>query len=175
MRDGLALIEQFVNTRDLDEGSDAPATSDTLGAWLVGHGLARASSAWTAADHGRVVVLRECLRELMLANTTGTPDPGAAATASALGRDAPLAVAVDATGRTRLRPLGHGVASVLGRLLAIVAEAQAADEWPRMKACLAEDCRWAFYDGSRNRSRTWCSMRVCGNRAKARSYRSRQG
>jgi predicted RNA-binding Zn ribbon-like protein len=43
-----------------------------------------------------------------------------------------------------------------------------------MKACRAEDCRWAFYDRSRNRSRAWCSMRECGNRAKARSYRARQ-
>jgi predicted RNA-binding Zn ribbon-like protein len=40
--------------------------------------------------------------------------------------------------------------------------------------CAAEDCRWAFYDRSRNRSRTWCSMEECGNRAKARSYRARQ-
>ena len=30
-----------------------------------------------------------------------------------------------------------------------------------------------FYDQSRNRSRAWCSMEVCGNREKARSFRVR--
>jgi hypothetical protein len=34
--------------------------------------------------------------------------------------------------------------------------------------------RWAFYDHARNRSRTWCSMDACGNRAKARAYRARR-
>ena len=58
-----------------------------------------------------------------------------------------------------------------GELLAIVAQAQADGTWRRMKACPA--CGWAFYDRSRNRSRTWCTMAICGNRAKARSYRAR--
>jgi predicted RNA-binding Zn ribbon-like protein len=46
--------------------------------------------------------------------------------------------------------------------------------WSRLKACRADDCLWAFYDGSRNHSAAWCSMASCGNRAKARAYRSRQ-
>jgi predicted RNA-binding Zn ribbon-like protein len=45
--------------------------------------------------------------------------------------------------------------------------------WERLKVCPAHDCLWAFYDSSRNRSGHWCSMKVCGNRAKARSYRER--
>jgi len=46
-------------------------------------------------------------------------------------------------------------------------------EWNRIKICPADDCRRAFHDRSRNRSRTWCSMRVCGNRRKARTFRRR--
>jgi predicted RNA-binding Zn ribbon-like protein len=61
----------------------------------------------------------------------------------------------------------------MGRLLAIVADAQEAGTWPRLKACLADDCQWAFYDLSRNRSAVWCDMRVCGNRAKVRGFRER--
>ena len=47
----------------------------------------------------------------------------------------------------------------------------------RLKACREHTCEWAFYDHSRNRSATWCSMEVCGNRAKARdlSRAPRQG
>jgi predicted RNA-binding Zn ribbon-like protein len=46
--------------------------------------------------------------------------------------------------------------------------------WRRLKACSAETCQWAFYDGSRNRSGVWCTMQTCGNRAKARSFRQRK-
>ena len=49
------------------------------------------------------------------------------------------------------------------------------DDWRRIKICPADDCLWAFYDESRNRSRTWCSMQVCGNRVKARTFRKRGG
>lgn len=43
----------------------------------------------------------------------------------------------------------------------------------RIKTCAAPDCGWKFVDQSKNRSRRWCDMAVCGNLAKARQYRSR--
>lgn len=43
----------------------------------------------------------------------------------------------------------------------------------RLKECPNERCGWLFLDASKNRSRTWCSMRVCGNSAKVRRYRER--
>jgi predicted RNA-binding Zn ribbon-like protein len=45
--------------------------------------------------------------------------------------------------------------------------------WPKLKACRSDTCRWAFVDHARNRSRQWCSMSLCGNRAKARAFRAR--
>jgi predicted RNA-binding Zn ribbon-like protein len=44
----------------------------------------------------------------------------------------------------------------------------------RIRLCEADTCRWAFLDTSRNRSRRWCDMKVCGNRAKARRFYERQ-
>jgi predicted RNA-binding Zn ribbon-like protein len=61
----------------------------------------------------------------------------------------------------------------LGRIVALVAAAMADGTWPRLKVCLADDCQWAFYDLSRNRSAVWCDMRVCGNRHKVRAFRER--
>ena len=58
-------------------------------------------------------------------------------------------------------------------ILAAVAEAMAEGSWQRLKACRADDCRWAFIDTARNRSRQWCDMAICGNREKARRFRSR--
>lgn len=42
-----------------------------------------------------------------------------------------------------------------------------------MKVCPADDCQWAFYNASRNRSAVWCDMCVCGNCAKVREFRER--
>jgi predicted RNA-binding Zn ribbon-like protein len=169
----LALVERFVNTLQVDSERDELATPEGLGAWLFEHALAPTPAGWTSEDVRRAVDLREALRALLLANNGADVDLAAVATANPLAREAPLAAITDAAGRTRLESLGTGIAVPLGRLLAAVVEAQADGSWSRLKACQADDCRWAFYDASRNRSRTWCSMQVCGNRSKARAYRAR--
>lgn len=46
------------------------------------------------------------------------------------------------------------------------------NEPQRLKIC--PNCQWLFLDRSRNRSRTWCDMTVCGNRAKANRHYRRQ-
>jgi predicted RNA-binding Zn ribbon-like protein len=67
-----------------------------------------------------------------------------------------------------------------GDLLAVVVAAITAGNWRRLKAC--PDCRWVFYDHTRNGSKRWCLMyaggpdgRACGTIAKVRRYRDRQG
>jgi predicted RNA-binding Zn ribbon-like protein len=44
----------------------------------------------------------------------------------------------------------------------------------RVRACDADTCRWLFLDTSRNHTRRWCDMKVCGNRMKARRFQARQ-
>jgi predicted RNA-binding Zn ribbon-like protein len=66
----------------------------------------------------------------------------------------------------------------LERLLWPVALAAAelltsAEDRSRVKECAADNCNWLFLDMSRNRSRRWCDMKVCGNRAKARRFSAR--
>ncbi len=62
----------------------------------------------------------------------------------------------------------------VGAVLAAAGEAMADGSWQRLKACRSDSCRWAFVDNARNRSRQWCSMSVCGNREKARTFRRRR-
>ncbi len=76
--------------------------------------------------------------------------------------------------RAGLFPGDTALACPAGDGLAAVAIARAEDQWERPKICPADDCQWAFYDHSKNRSRNWCSMRVCGNRTKAEEYRKRK-
>ena len=157
----LALVERFVNTADLDRGTDELGDAAGLGAWLTAAGLAEPRDRFSAADRERIVAFREAVRALLLGAAPGAID------------GAPLVAAFDDTGAVLLSPARGGADGVLARLLAIIARAQADGTWSRLKACPNDTCHWAFYDRSRNRSRTWCRMSVCGNRAKARSYRAR--
>jgi predicted RNA-binding Zn ribbon-like protein len=43
----------------------------------------------------------------------------------------------------------------------------------RLRACAAQDCGWWFVDDTKNRSRRWCDMKLCGNREKLRRFRSK--
>lgn len=65
----------------------------------------------------------------------------------------------------------------LERILALVvrdaAELLTSPEVRRVRQCQSETCAWLFLDQSRNRSRRWCDMKVCGNRAKARRHYER--
>jgi predicted RNA-binding Zn ribbon-like protein len=54
------------------------------------------------------------------------------------------------------------------------AELLTSDQLPRVRACAAETCGWLFIDTSKNRTRRWCSMSDCGNRAKVRRFRARR-
>jgi predicted RNA-binding Zn ribbon-like protein len=65
----------------------------------------------------------------------------------------------------------------LDRILAVVAVSAAdlltSPDSERVKECGGSNCNWLFRDTSRNRSRRWCDMKDCGNRAKAKRYYAR--
>lgn len=54
------------------------------------------------------------------------------------------------------------------------AELLTSPELGRVGRCAAESCGWLYLDTSKNRSRRWCDMRDCGNRAKVRRHYQRQ-
>ncbi|NNG17837.1 MAG: hypothetical protein HKM89_15285 [Gemmatimonadales bacterium] len=54
------------------------------------------------------------------------------------------------------------------------AELLTSERLDRVRQCSAEDCDWLFLDLSKNRSRRWCDMTVCGNRSKVRRFRQAQ-
>lgn len=171
--DGWGLLRDFVNTIDLESGDEALPDAGALRGWLTEHGL-DPDGRIGEADRGRALRFREALRGLLLANAGRPLHPAATEELHAAAEHGGLRVSVDADGAVSLVPAGAGVDALIARLLETVARAQAEGSWERMKACPAEPCGWAFYDESRNRSRTWCSMGVCGNRVKTRRYRRRR-
>lgn len=168
----LALVQVFLNTVDIEGGEETLASPAELERWLRRHGLLEPAAPLTDADLRLAIQVREALRRLAYANHEGVADPEGAAVLDRVAANARLRVRFG-DGGMRLEPELPGIDGALARLLSIVYAATVQGTWPRLKACRRETCRWAFYDGSRNRSSSWCSMAVCGNREKARSYRRR--
>jgi len=176
----LAVVQAFINTHyDLEErpGAELLRSPESLEAWLGGAGLLddlseqrggatsrdRRPLAVDRADLHRALALRDGLRRLAAGSAPDGLDAAAAGAAVEVRRRR--------DGALRFVPAaGSGVRGALGVLLAITAVAIADGSWSRLKICPGDHCGWAFYDGSRNRSGRWCSMRVCGGRAKARSH-----
>jgi predicted RNA-binding Zn ribbon-like protein len=169
----LDLVRDFVNTFDFETGIDAIATPDELAMWFSEQGLVDDLVEPTEAEVGEARAVREAIRELLLANNGVEADSAAASKIlEDAGRKAGLGVRFE-DGRPVLAPEDEGARGATGRIVAAVAELAPTDEWKRLKGCRDEHCRVAFYDKSRNRSRAWCSMEVCGNRDKQRGYRER--
>src|SRR5438309_9112882 len=174
-RAGLETLQDCVNTLDREEEKDEVATPGALAAWLVDRGLLpEGESDLSEADHARAMELREAVRRMALANNGEAPSAAASATVERQARESRLEPCFPAEGGWYLEPRATGVAGSLGRLIGILVEAMADGRWSRLKACSADSCQWLFYDTSKNRSGHWCSMRVCGNRAKARQFRARR-
>jgi len=170
----LAVVQQFVNTRDVEAGTEALSSPEELGRWLRREGLLEGDAEPTADDLQRAVQFREALRALLRGHHGDLPGPEAAEAIDGLTARVLLRVTFDAQGRPRLGAAGDGVDGTFGRLLAIVYTVSVEGTWRRLKVCPSDTCQWAFYDHSKNRSGTWCSMAVCGNRSKVRAYQQRR-
>ncbi|HZQ16511.1 MAG TPA: CGNR zinc finger domain-containing protein [Gaiellaceae bacterium] len=146
----LRRVQLFLNTENHENGDD------WLDRWLAENGVAREAEARE---------LRPALRALVLANNGFPPGPEALAVVDAAA--ARLTVGLGPDGRPLLRG-----GDALDEVLAVALTALLDGSFRRLKAC--RNCHWAFYDYSPNRSATWCSMQLCGNRRKTRAYRARR-
>ncbi|MFC0003666.1 CGNR zinc finger domain-containing protein [Micromonospora siamensis] len=169
----LALVQDLANTADIEAGRDELRTVDELTAFCAAHDVP--AIALTDADVARARRLREALRDVCQAHT-GTDLPAEAGQLLAEQfRAAPLMVTFGPDGRAGAAPVpGLGGVDVLvaevGRaVLAAVADGT----WLRLKACAAHGCRWVYYDHSPGGRSRWCTMSICGARAKMRAFRDR--
>jgi len=166
----LRLVQLFVNTVDHEHGREWWPTPDALGAWFAAQGFPAAHPRHADLEHARE--LREALRALLRANNVGgdTRDAAEVANRAATRYNVSLALRGDATLGVEVR--GAGAGGAMGRVLGTAFEAMLDGSWSRLKAC--RQCGWVFYDMSKNRSGSWCSMQICGNRTKTRAYRRRK-
>ncbi|MEU4573214.1 MULTISPECIES: CGNR zinc finger domain-containing protein [Nonomuraea] len=169
------LIKAFVNTVDLENGQDDVASPDELARWLAARQLGPASLRLTDEEHAVFLELRAGFREAL---DPGHPVfPHRLARADAILADVPLLVTVTRAGPERPLAPAPGLPearTALARLAVAWAELVLTGQIHRLKRCAEHTCQGAFWDSSRNHSRRWCSMRLCGNRTKARRYAARQ-
>lgn len=165
MNADVSLVLDFLNTLDVEDDTDVLRSVADWHAWAHAREL-------TPGPPEEAVRARRVLREAAgapsgdTATTSDTP-PGS--------QDEPR-IPVDVA--FRLSPSADPQLVADDAVSAVFTAAMrlaVLGDWRRIKICPADDCLWAFYDESRNRSRTWCSMQVCGNRVKARTFRKRTG
>jgi predicted RNA-binding Zn ribbon-like protein len=145
---GPDLLVAFLNTLDVEDDVDVLADDAAYQRWAGEHGL-------TAGDRAETQRVRNALRSIVDGEEAALP---AVQLTTACGE---RSVGLQASTAAEAAVASAVVLSIQGKL-------------GRVKLCGGDDCRWAFYDSSRNGSRQWCSMEVCGNRQKARSYRARE-
>lgn len=131
-----------------------------------------------ARVHGRAIELREALFRILAAMAAGGGP--AQEDRAILDRELAEALAhrklVPVDGRFAWEIAGgeDRLERILWFLVDDAADLLSSELLDRVKECGGPDCRWLFLDESRNRSRRWCEMRECGNRAKQRRYHRRQ-
>lgn len=170
----LELVREFVNTLDVLPAQEQLVDLDALRRWLADRKLIGARERLEHGDLERAIAVREALRALLDEGGRGEACADAVRTLNANADSLALHVAFDESGTPALRPLGGGLDRALADLFAVIEHSAVEGTWQRLKVCADPACRWAFYDRSKNHSRSWCDMAVCGNRAKAREFRRRQ-
>ncbi len=168
----LNLVRAFVNSINLETGKDEFETPAAAGAWLEEHDL---PASVEAGDLASLRDLREAIRTVLLAHSGDAVVEPAWRRLSELIAGAPVHIELQPGETARLAARCDGAAFVLkARLAILIYDAIRDGKWSRLKACRKHSCLWAFYDHSKNGSGAWCSMAVCGNRAKAQRRRQRQ-
>src|ERR671923_888090 len=167
----VGLVQAFVNTLDMEPGTEELKDPDSLRDWLVAKGLMEERTQTAdEADLKHAHALREAMRSVIGGNSGMRVFPVDLATLNEAATASRLRVKFGPDGTPRLEPEAVGVVGAMGRLVATLYSAMQSADWERLKLCGSGTCRWAFYDRSKNHSSRWCTMASCGNRAKARRF-----
>ena len=171
----LLRVQALVNTVELPAGPDRLADPADARPWLIDNDLMAPDAGLGDADLQQLRAVREALRALLMRNGGGpAPTEAEMAPLRAVAAGGAARADVDADGLVRLAAAGDSIHERLVDLLLVMRDAQLDGSWARLKVCANDECRWAFYDRSRNHGGTWCEMSACGNKLKNREFRARR-
>jgi predicted RNA-binding Zn ribbon-like protein len=165
----LRVVQEFVNTNDIEADRERFASPGALREWLAENGLLDPAVPASSEELRNAIELREALRALAAAHNQLSGDTTTAVTVlNQAAANARLLPSLTSAEQLALEPQAPGVAGALGRIVAVVQQAIVDGTWHRLKACERDSCRWAFYDHSKNQSGRWCHAAICGNRERSR-------
>jgi predicted RNA-binding Zn ribbon-like protein len=170
-------VQAFLNTRwDLttERGREILVSAEALRDWLAERGLIDPRHSLTSRDLDRTLAVREGLQALAFANNGQAPNQRSIDAMRRASHGAGTEIRIEPDGPRFVADAARGIDAAIGALFAITARAMIDGSWQRLKACPGRHCGWTFYDRSRNLSAHWCSMKVCGDREKARAYYQRK-
>ena len=170
----LGLVQAFVNTLDLMPVAEELKDPNTLHAWLVANRLLEPAEPVSEEEWRHALAVREAIRSVIGGNTGLSVYPVDIATLNQAATQSRLRMRFGRGGKPRLEPQAPGAVGAIGRLVATLYTAMQEEDWTRLKLCGSDDCRWVFYDRSKNHSSRWCKMASCGNREKARRFRQKK-
>lgn len=170
----LIAVQALANTYSFEDDEELLLDPESTRKWLLDSGLITPKTTVSPAEHLQLTELRETLRALLESNLSGDPDGKAGATLGRIAKRHPVDLKTDERGELELdlEPAGT-VGEVIAQMIGITWDAQSHDRFSRLKICASDECRWAFFDSSKNRGGTWCKMETCGNRINNRRYRKR--
>jgi predicted RNA-binding Zn ribbon-like protein len=171
----LLLVQAFLNTCELDTQTDLLDDAAAAENWFVTAGLLAAGSSARRLDVARARAVRESIRAILASAGSEPVSQAVLDPLRNLAQTRQPRLAIDDRGRLGLEnETRGGLADGLFELLLIIRAAQENGTWTRLKVCANPDCRWVYYDRSRNQQGHWCDMAVCGNRLKNRRLRARR-
>ena len=122
--------------------------------------------------------LREVIYTIGVEVAAGRPVPQTQIDCLAREHAACLACAKLASDRGRYvwswTPREAAVEAVLGPIALSALTTLTQADLSRIKQCQGEKCGWLFFDATKNKSRRWCEMEICGNRAKQKRLGARR-
>jgi predicted RNA-binding Zn ribbon-like protein len=183
---GGSLCLDFANTvdnRPTERARENLETYADLAAWARQSGILSTREEETLIGRARRAPLR-AVRTLERARALREALFALFARADRSGLEA-LRVALPAAYRNPMLPSRPGYRLVweedpealdrmLGPIVRSAVDLLTSEQLDRVRVCGADNCDWLFLDESRSRSRQWCNMAVCGNRAKARRFYRRK-
>jgi predicted RNA-binding Zn ribbon-like protein len=175
-RDQPSHQEHLLTTHDLvDWAEHVKLMSSADAAWL--HGLLDSDPALTELLLRRAVGTRDDIHAICAEIAAGRAVPPLRLDSLARAHAANLAHArlVEDNGRYvwSWEPRQWPIEALLGPIVLSALTTLTQGDLARLKRCRNEKCGWVFFDTTKNRSRRWCEMDVCGNRAKQKRFATR--
>jgi len=159
----LRLVQSFANSVGAEPATDPLRGRDEAAEWLRAAGLLPAEAGVSNSEHAALLRLRDSIRDVLAAHTTGRADADATGRLTRALADGRLVLTVDPATTVRLASAARAsYPNIVAAVAIAIADSAAAGTWPRLKMCADPQCGQACYDDS-----AAADDRLCGKHGRS--------